>query len=84
MLGIIAFGVSIIAVIMSFFSQLLLASFTIAMMGIIIAITSVYDKDSIEAKEGSRKESRALEVGSIIISAAAILSYFVFAILSQI
>ena len=84
MLGIIAFVVSIIAVIMSFFSQLLLASFTIAMMGIIIAITSVYDKDSIEAKEGSRKESRALEVGSIIISAAAILSYFVFAILSQI
>lgn len=84
MLGIIAFGVSIIAVIMSFFPQLLLASFAIAMIGIIIAITSAYDKDSIEAKEGSQKESRALEIGSIVISAAAILCYFIFTILSEI
>lgn len=85
MLGIIAFGVSIIAVIMSFFPQLLLASFAIAMIGIIIAVTSAYDKDTTEeAKEGAKKESRALEVGSIVISAAAIFSYFVFVILSQI
>ena len=84
MLGIISFGVSIIAVIMSFFPQLLLASFAMAMIGIIIAITSAYDKDSTEAKEESKKESRALEIGSIVISAAAILSYFIFTILSKI
>ena len=84
MLGVIAFGVIIIAVIMSFFPQLLLASFAIAMIGIIIAVTSAYDKDTTEAKEGAKKESRALEVGSIIISAAAIFSYFAFVILSQI
>ena len=84
MLGVIAFGVSIIAVIMSFFPQLLLSSFAIAIIGIIIAVTSAYDKDSTEAKEGTKKESRALEIGSIIISAAAIFSYFVFAILAQI
>ena len=54
------------------------------MIGIIIAVTSAYDKDTTEAKEGAKKESRALEVGSIVISAAAIFSYFVFVILSQI
>ena len=84
MLGVIAFGVSIVAVIMSFFQNLMLASFAIAIIGIIIAITSAYDKDTTEAKEGAKKESRALEVGSIIISAAAIFSYFAFVILSQI
>jgi heme/copper-type cytochrome/quinol oxidase subunit 2 len=84
MLGVIAFGVSIVAVIMSFFQNLMLASFAIAIIGIIIAITSAYDKDTTEAKEGAKKESRALEIGSIVISAAAIFSYFVFTILAQI
>ena len=84
MVGIIAFAVSIVSVIMSFFSTLLLASFIVAMMGIILAITSIYDKDTTEAKEGAKKSSRALEVGSIVISAAAIFSYFVFTILAQI
>lgn len=84
MLGVIAFGVSIVAVIMSFFQNLMLASFAIAIIGIIIAITSAYDKDTTEAKEGAEKESRALEIGSIVISAAAIFSYFVFTILAQI
>ena len=65
-------------------SLIKLASFAIAMIGIIIAVTSAYDKDTTEAKEGAKKESRALEVGSIVISAAAIFSYFVFVILSQI
>ena len=55
MVGIIAFGVSIVSVIMSFFSNLLLPSFIVAMMGIILAITSLYDKDTIEAKEGAKK-----------------------------
>lgn len=84
MLGVIAFGVSIVAVIMSFFQNLMLASFAIAIIGIIIAVTSAYDKDTTEAKEGAKKESRALEIGSIVISAAAIFSYFVFTILAQI
>ena len=84
MLGVIAFGVSIVAVIMSFFQNLMLASFAIAIIGIIIAITSAYDKDTTEAKEGAKKESRALEIGSIVISAAAIFSYFEITILAQI
>lgn len=84
MLGVIAFGVSIVAVIMSFFQNLMLASFAIAIIGIIIAITSAYDKDTTEAKEGAKKESRALEIGSIVVSGAAIFSYFVFTILAQI
>ncbi len=84
MLGLIAFGVSIVAVIMSFFSDLMLASFAIAMVAIIIAIISAYDKDTVESKEGAKKASRALELGAIIISIAAIFSYFVFTILAQI
>jgi hypothetical protein len=41
---------------------LLLASFAIAMIGIIIAVTSAYDKDTTEAKEGAKKESRARQI----------------------
>lgn len=85
MLGIISFAVSIVSVIMSFFASVRLPSFAIAMLGVVIAIISTYDKDTDEAKkEVKTKESRALEIGSVIISASAILSYFVFTILDKI
>ncbi len=83
MLGIVSFIVSIVSVIMSFFHNLLLPSFAIAIVGIIIAIISTYDKD-VSEKEKAEKGSRAFEMGSIIVSAATILSYFVFSILSKI
>lgn len=82
MLGIISFIVSIVAVIMSFFPNLILAAFAIAIIGIIIAVISAYDKDTTD-KEKQVKTSRAFEVGSIIIAAAAILSYYIFAIIAQ-
>lgn len=84
MLGVISFAVSIVSVIMSFFANLRLASFAIAIIGIIIAVISQYDKDTVEATAGKTKDSRALEIGTVIISAATILSYFVFAILAHI
>lgn len=83
MLGIISFVVSIASVIMSFIPSVQLASFAIAMIGVIIAIISTYDKETSE-KEKKDKSSRALEIGSVIISAATILSYFVFTIVSKI
>ncbi len=85
MLGIISFAVSIISVIMSFFANIRLASFAIAMLGIVLAVISTYDKDTVEAKEETKtKQSRALEVGALVVSASAIFSYFVFTILAAI
>ena len=76
MLGIVAFVVSIVAAIMSFYSQL-----TIPSLAAIIAVVSAWDKStsSKDKKEETKgKESRALEVGSVVISAATSLSFFVF------
>ena len=72
MLGIVAFVVSIVAAIMSFYSQLTIPSFAVAILAAIIAVVSAWDKST------SSKESRALEVGSVVISAATSLSFFVF------
>ncbi len=82
MLGIAAFAVSIIAVIMSYFAQVRLASFAIAILGIIIAVLSAYSKDKKESVEGAKKDSRALEVGSIIISGAACVSYYIYLLIA--
>lgn len=81
MLGIIAFIISIISVALSFFQNLLVLSFITAIAAIILAILSAYDKD-VTKKEEESKDSRALEIGSIIIAAASILSYFVFTIIA--
>ena len=82
MIGVLAFSVSIIAVIMSFFKNLGLSSFAISILAIIIATISAYYKDKKElANKEMKKDSRALEVGSIIIAGTAIVSYFVFLIL---
>ena len=81
MLGIIAFVVSIVAAIMSFYSQLTIPSFAVAILAAIIAVVSAWDKStsSKDKKEATKgKESRALEVGSVVISAATSLSFFVF------
>jgi hypothetical protein len=81
MLGIVAFVVSIVAAIMSFYSQLTIPSFAVAILAAIIAVISAWDKStsSKDKKEETKgKESRALEVGSVVISAATSLSFFVF------
>lgn len=81
MLGIVAFVVSIVAAIMSFYSQLTIPSFAVAILAAIIAVVSAWDKStsSKDKKEETKgKESRALKVGSVVISAATSLSFFVF------
>lgn len=81
MLGIVAFVVSIVAAIMSFYSQLTIPSFAVAILAAIIAVVSAWDKStsSKDKKEETKgKESRALEVGSVVISVATSLSFFVF------
>lgn len=81
MLGIVAFVVSIVVAIMSFYSQLTIPSFAVAILAAIIAVVSAWDKStsSKDKKEETKgKESRALEVGSVVISAATSLSFFVF------
>lgn len=81
MLGIVAFVVSIVAAIMSFYSQLTIPSFAVAILAAIIAVVSAWDKStsSKDKKEETKgKESRALEVGSVVISAATSLGFFVF------
>lgn len=84
MLGIVAFVVSIVAAIMSFYSQLTIPSFAVAILAAIIAVVSAWDKStsSKDKKEETKgKESRALEVGSVVISAATSLSFFVFTLI---
>lgn len=81
MLGIVAFVVSIVAAIMSFYSQLTLPSFAVAILSIVIAVVSAWDKSTLskdKKEETKGKESRALEIGSVVISAATSLSFFVF------
>lgn len=79
MIGLLAFGVSIAGVIMSFFDSVRLPSFIIAIISIIIATISAYYKDKKEnSGERTKKDSRALEVGAIIIAGATCVSYFVF------
>ncbi len=80
MVGVTAFAVSIIGSLMSFFDNIKLASFVVAIISIIIAIISAYFKDKKEMKAGAKKDSRALEVGSIIIAGATCVSYYVFLI----
>lgn len=84
MIGLLSFIVSIVAVILSFFADMRLASFAMAILAIIIATISAYYKDKKESKDAdAKKDSRALEVGAIIISGAAAVSYFVFLFLAQ-
>lgn len=82
MIGIAAFAVSIIGSFMSFFESIKLPSFVIAILSIIIAVISAYYKDKKEMVDGAKKDSRALEVGSIIIAGATCVSYYVFLIIA--
>lgn len=77
MIGVISFGISIIGVMMSFFERVRLPAFIIAIVGIIIAVLSTYYKDEKELKDPSKKDSRALEVGAIILAGATCITYFV-------
>lgn len=82
MIGVLSFAVSIIGAMMSFFDNIKLPSFVIAILSIVIAVISAYYKDKKESKDGAKKDSRALEIGSIIIAGAICMSYFVFLIIS--
>ena len=82
MLGFIAFAISIIGSLMSFYDNLKFASFIIAILGIIVAVISAYYKDKKELQEGAKKDSRALEVGAIILSGAICVTYYVFLIIA--
>lgn len=77
MIGVISFGISIIGVMMSFFDNIRLPAFIIAIVGIIVSVLSAYYKDEKELKDPSKKDSRALEVGAIILSGATCVVYFV-------
>ena len=84
MIGILSFVVSIMGVILSFFADMRLASFVMAILAIIIATISAYYKDKKESKDANaKKDSRALEVGAVIIAGATSVSYFVFLFLAQ-
>lgn len=84
-MGVLSFAISIIGIMMSFFENLRLASFAVAILGIIVAIISAYYKDKKESKEGkdAKKDSRALEVGAIILAGATCLTYYVYMILGK-
>ncbi len=82
MIGIIAFAVSIIGVLFSFTSNLKICSFVLAIGSIIIAVISAYCKDKKESVDGAKKDSRAFEVGSIIIAGATCVSYYIFMIIA--
>lgn len=57
MLGIVAFVVSIVAAIMSFYSQLTIPSFAVAILAAIIAVVSAWDK-STSSKDKKRRNKR--------------------------
>ena len=82
MVGAVAFGISIISAMMSFFRNLGLPSFIVAILGIIVAVLSTYYKDGKESKEGANKDSRALEVGAIILSGATCVVYYTYLLVS--
>jgi len=82
MLGIAAFVVSVVSVIMSFFEGFRLPAFAIGILAIIISVISAYGKDKKEMKDGAAKDSRTLELGALIISGATAVSYFVFMFIS--
>lgn len=82
MIGFIAFAVSIVGIMMSFFENLKMASFIVAIIAIIIAVISAYYKDKKESVEGAKKDSRALEIGAMVLSAATCLTFYVYLIIA--
>ena len=77
MIGVISFGISIVGVMMSFFDSVRLPAFIIAIIGIIVAVLSTDYKDGKELKDSSKKDSRALEVGAIILAGATCVTYYI-------
>ncbi len=63
---------------MSFFDSVRLPAFIIAIVGIIVSVLSAYYKDEKELKDPSKKkDSRALEVGAIILAGATCVTYYI-------
>lgn len=75
MISTVAFTLSIIAAIMSFFSVLRLPSFVIAIFGIIFSTVAGYQKE--KKQDTDKKQSMAVEIGAIIISGAVCVSYLI-------
>ena len=72
---IMAFLVSIIAGVLSFFKVTRLPAFVFATFGIILTMIAAYQKGKAEKSKEEVKPSKALEVGSIINSGAVCLTY---------
>ena len=70
-MGLLAFIISVIAGILSFFKVTRLPAFVVAIFAIIFAMVATYQKSKVEGK----KPSQALEVGSVINSGAVCLAY---------
>ena len=71
----IAFLISVIAGILSFFKETRLPAFIIAIFGIIFAMIATYQKSKTKGELEDKQQSRALEIGSVINSAAVCLTY---------
>ncbi len=72
---IIAFLVSVLAGVLSFFKVTRLPAFVFAVFGIILAMIATYQKSKVEKSKAEVKPSKAFEVGSIINSGAVCLTY---------
>ena len=79
-MGLLSFSISVVAAIMSFFKVTRLPAFIVAIVGIIYAIVTGYQKTNNkdkkpEEKESKTKQSEALEVGAAIISGVVCVIY---------
>ncbi len=80
-MGLLAFVISVVAAIMSFFQATKLPSFIIAIFGVIFAAVSGYQnskkQEQAEKKGINKKDEQALGVGAAINSGAVCLSYLI-------
>ena len=75
-MGWLAFIISIVAAVLSFFEATKLPSFIIAIFGVIFAIVAGYESAK-KGKEAANKDEKALRVGAAINSGAVCLSYLI-------
>ncbi len=77
-MGLLSFTISVVAAIMSFFKVTRLPAFAVAIVGIIYAMVTWYQKSKNENQEKTdSKASQALEVGAVIISGIVCVTYLV-------
>ena len=77
-MGLLSFTISVVAAIMSFFKVTRLPAFAVAIVGIIYAMVTWYQKSKNANQEKTdSKASQALEVGAVIISGIVCVTYLV-------